>query len=47
MKPEVEKQKQEFISPAIEIIRFTAEDIITTSGAGVETPGIDLPIDPF
>lgn len=49
MKPEVKKQKQEFMSPAIQIIRIAMEDIITTSDTSIidETTGIDLPIDSF
>ena len=33
---------------SFEIIRFGTEDILMTSGIpGGETPGINLPIDPF
>ena len=32
-------QRTEFLNPEVEVIKFEAEDVITTSG---ETPGLDF-----
>lgn len=46
---EMNKEKQKFIEPKIEIIRIRTEDIITTSSETNQNDdsGINLPIDPF
>ena len=47
MKNEQNHVKQPYEPASIEIIRFAAGDILTTSDLGNEDPGIGLPLDPF
>lgn len=47
MKPETEMQKKEYVPAVLEIIRLSAEDILTVSVTNPACMGIDLPIEPF